>query len=272
MGKLIIGNWKMNGNEALIDVMVKTISRRLKMVKTGKSGPHSPSTSFQPSIPRVVVCPPFPYLRRLKEYCAEAPAGEAEIGIGAQNVHAHLAGAFTGEISAGMLKEYDVSFCIVGHSERRSYFDESDDLIQQKAKILLKHDIRPVICVGESWQQREKGTHEKTVTGQIERIFNEIPATDLSRCIVAYEPLWAIGTGKTASAEQANEMHMVIRRKLLELTTGETAASIPLLYGGSVNAKNSSMLLKQPEIDGCLVGGASLEPEGFDQIIRSSPG
>ena len=272
MGKLIIGNWKMNGNEALIDVMVKTISRRLKMVKTGKSGPHSPSTSFQPSIPRVVVCPPFPYLRRLKEYCAEAPAGEAEIGIGAQNVHAHLAGAFTGEISVGMLKEYDVSFCIVGHSERRSYFDESDDLIQQKAKILLKHDIRPVICVGESWQQREKGTHEKTVIGQIERIFNEIPATDLSRCIVAYEPLWAIGTGKTASAEQANEMHMVIRRKLLELTTGETAASIPLLYGGSVNAKNSSMLLKQPEIDGCLVGGASLEPEGFDQIIRSSPG
>lgn len=270
MRKFIVGNWKMNGNEALIEAMAKTISRMRESFKAVRQCQQSTSSTSYPTSPQVVICPPFPYLRSLKECCAEATNAKAEIGIGAQNVHAHLAGAFTGEISAGMLRECGVSFCIIGHSERRIYFEESDILIQQKARILLEHEIRPVICIGESLEQREKNLHEKTVIGQLVRIIDGIPLTQLRQCIIAYEPLWAIGTGKTASAEQANEMHTVIRKNLEELTTEETAKAIPLLYGGSVNAKNASILLQQPEINGSLVGGASLKPEDFSQIIQSS--
>ena len=260
----------MNGNKALIDTMVKTILETLETAIVEGQCQQSKSIASQLTSPHVVICPPFPYLHSLKECCAEATIGDAEISIGAQNVHTHLAGAFTGETSAGMLQEYGVTFCIVGHSERRTYFDESDTLVQQKAKILIKHDIRPVICIGETLQQREKGLHEKTVIGQLVRIFDGIPLSQLCQFIVAYEPIWAIGTGKTATVEQANEMHTVIRKKLVELTTEETAEAIPILYGGSVNAKNASMLLQQPEINGSLVGGASLKPEDFSQIIQSS--
>ena len=251
MTKLIIGNWKMNGSGSLIATMVEALKGVIEQTS---------------SRAQVVICPPFPYLGLLKQ-----AVGEGAIGIGAQNVHTQLSGAFTGEISVTILKEWGTTHCIVGHSERRSNFGETDELVQQKAKILLEHKIQPVICVGESLQQRENSQHESTVIGQLTIALNGISTEKLAQCIIAYEPVWAIGTGKTATAEQANQMHVVIRSKLAEYTTESMARIIPILYGGSVNAKNAGSLLQQSDIDGSLVGGASLKPEDFCQIIQACP-
>ena len=239
----------MNGNAALIAEMVGQLKN---LVHQAQAGVH------------VVICPPFPYLNTLQKTVGEAP-----IGLGAQNVHTEPSGAFTGEVSAAMLQEWGVTHCIVGHSERRLYFGETNELVNQKLKILLAQNIQPVLCVGESLAQRENGTQEETVIGQLSEALHGIPLQQFSQCIIAYEPVWAIGTGKTATAPQANQMHRTVRLKLAELSTDETARAVPILYGGSVNSKNSGELLDQPEIDGSLVGGASLKPKDFCQIIQS---
>lgn len=250
MASSIIGNWKMNGHSALVAEMVGQLKNLVNQVGKGV---------------QVVICPPFPYLDLLQKTVGDAP-----IGIGAQNVHPEPGGAFTGEVSVTMLQEWGVTHCIVGHSERRLYFGETDDLVNQKVKILLAQHIQPILCVGESLAQREEGTQETTVIGQLGAALQGISSEELSQCIIAYEPIWAIGTGKTATAQQANEMHRTIRHKLAELSSHEIAGAMPIVYGGSVNAKNSGELLQQSEIDGSLVGGASLKPQDFCQIIQSS--
>ncbi len=239
----------MNGDSALVTTMVAQLK---------------PLVSSAESEAKVVLCPPFPYLGVLKEVVS----GTA-IGIGAQNVHTQPSGAFTGEVSVSMLQEWNTTHCIIGHSERRQYFGETDELVHQKATLLLEKSIQPVICVGESLEQRESGQHETTVLGQLSKALEGMDPNQLSKCIIAYEPVWAIGTGKTATAEQANQMHSTIRQKLTTLSNESLSRSIPILYGGSVNAKNSGELLQQPEIDGSLVGGASLKLEDFSQIIQS---
>ncbi len=251
MEKFIIGNWKMNGSQSLIKTMVEALHKTIEQ--------DSPNA-------QVVVCPPFPYLGLLQKTIQ----GTA-VKAGAQNVYYELSGAYTGEISVNMLNEWGSTYCIIGHSERRSYFGETDELVQKKAVVLLENNITPVICVGETLEQREKGEHESTVVGQLTKALDGISASDLARCIIAYEPVWAIGTGKTATDEQANDMHKVARTKLAELTDDNTAKNIPILYGGSVNAKNAAGLLSQSDIDGSLVGGASLKPDDFCTIVKSAP-
>ena len=243
--KFIAGNWKMNGSRDLAGQMVDALD------------PILASTDAE-----VAICPPVTLLQHLQEICE----GTA-ITVGAQNVHHQASGAFTGEISAPMLQEWDIKWCIVGHSERRSLFSESNLLIGEKIAILLQHDILPILCVGETIEQRESGRHEEVVVQQLQEVLSGLAAKDQRLCVVAYEPIWAIGTGKTASTKQANSMHTLIRHHLRELSTEDIAEETQILYGGSVNASNAKDLLKQPDIDGALVGGASLNINEFPSII-----
>ena len=245
--KLVAANWKMNGSFSLLDKMLDVLR------------PNMGNTSSQ-----VVICPPHVLLSSLKN----AVEGTG-IEVGAQNVHSELSGAFTGETSAILLKECGVQWCIVGHSERRMLFDESDEFIRSKTETLLKHGIRPILCVGESLKQRDSGTHEEVVVTQLRKVLLGLTNEDQSRCVVAYEPIWAIGTGKTATPEQANSMHTIIRKELESIASSEVAANIQILYGGSVNVENAESLLSQSEIDGALVGGASLKTDDFSQIVAA---
>ncbi|MGK5092211.1 triose-phosphate isomerase [Deltaproteobacteria bacterium TL4] len=247
--KWIIGNWKMNGSVSLLGEMMKEIRNS---VEKGK-------VSCQ-----IAICPPFTLLSSLQE-----AVKSSSVALGAQNVYLAESGAYTGETSVLLLKEFGTTCCIVGHSERRAYFQETDDFIRQKVEILLSHGIRPVLCVGETLEQREQNLHESTVTQQLSEGLKGISAERLTQCLVAYEPVWAIGTGKTATPEQANQMHQVLRKQLEKLSSAKTARAIPILYGGSVNNKNAQELLHQPEINGALVGGASLKPMDFCQIIHA---
>lgn len=245
--KLVAANWKMNGSFSLLDKVLDILK------------PNMENTSCQ-----VVICPPHVLLSSLNN----AVEGTG-IEVGAQNVHSDLSGAFTGETSAILLKECGVKWCIVGHSERRMLFDESDEFIRSKTETLLNHGIRPILCVGESLEQRDLGTHEEVVVAQMRKGLTGLTAEDQSRCVVAYEPIWAIGTGKTATPEQANSMHTIIRKELESLASPEVAANIKILYGGSVNVENAESLLSKSEIDGALVGGASLKTEDFSQIVAA---
>jgi len=245
--KLIAANWKMNGSFALIEAMQKVLSPLLE------------KTSCD-----VVICPPDVLLSSMKK-----TVEGMRISVGAQNVHSETAGAFTGETSVLLLQECGVKWCIVGHSERRILFGETDAFIRSKTETLLKHDIRPILCIGETLEQRESGNHEEVVATQLGKGLSGFAVDDQKRCVVAYEPIWAIGTGKTASKEQVNSMHQIIRKELVSLTSPEAAEKIRILYGGSVNAENSKNLLSQPEVDGALVGGASLKTDVFSQIIAT---
>lgn len=190
------------------------------------------------------------------------------IGVGAQNVHFEKEGAYTGEVSASMLKEIGVDYCLVGHSERRQYFGETDKAINLKLKALLKEDILPVLCVGENLEEREGGIEEKVVSEQIKIAFDGISPAEAGKITVAYEPVWAIGTGRTATPEQAEKMCGFIRMKLSELYDEETADKIIIQYGGSVKPDNAYEIMNMPEIDGALVGGASLDPLKFIEIVN----
>jgi len=245
--KLVAANWKMNGSFSLLDKMLDVLRQNLG------------NTSCQ-----VVICPPHVLLSSLKK----AVEG-TRIEVGAQNVHSKLSGAYTGETSAPLLKECGVEWCIVGHSDRRILFDESDEFIRSKTETLLNHGIRPILCVGESFEQRDSGAHEEVVVAQLRKGLSGLTAEDQRRCVVAYEPIWAIGTGETATPEQANSMHIIIRNELESLANPEVAANIQILYGGSVNVVNAESLLSQSEIDGALVGGASLKTDAFPQIIAA---
>ena len=245
--KLVAANWKMNGSFSLLDKVLDILR------------PNMGNTSCQ-----VVICPPHVLLSSLNN----AVEGTG-IEVGAQNVHSELSGAFTGETSAILLKECGVQWCIVGHSERRMLFDESDEFIRSKTGALLNHGIRPILCIGESLEERDSGKHEEVVVRQLRKGLSDLNIEDLSSCVVAYEPIWAIGTGKTATPEQANSMHAIIRKEIGSLGNSEVAANIQILYGGSVNVENAEYLLAQSEIDGALVGGASLKIEDFSHIVAA---
>jgi triosephosphate isomerase len=215
----------------------------------------------------VVLAPPFTALERV----ARALAGSS-VALGAQNVNAAAKGAFTGEIAPGMLRDLGCSYAIVGHSERRSLYGESDAVVARKAAALLEAGIFPIVCVGETLEQREAGRTRDVVREQLGGSLAEVPYGRATDVVVAYEPVWAIGTGRTASPEAAQEVHAFIRERLA-VRFGPAGARIRIQYGGSVKPDNVDALMAQPDIDGALVGGASLDPEAFARIVRfESPG
>ena len=211
---------------------------------------------------QTAICAPFTNLEALKE----AFAG-TEIKVGAQNVHFADEGAFTGEISVSMLEEIGVDFCIVGHSERRQYFGETDETVNKKLKKLFEGPIRPILCVGESLEERDADKAFDVVGGQIKADLEGIDAADVKKLVIAYEPIWAIGTGRTATPDQAEEMCAFIRKTLIELYGEEVSDEVIIQYGGSVKPANATEIMNLDEIDGALVGGASLKPEDFMEII-----
>ncbi|MBQ4339372.1 MAG: triose-phosphate isomerase [Firmicutes bacterium] len=242
----IAGNWK----------MFKTIKEAEKFVEEFKA-------IYKKDEAEVGLIVPYLQLETVKRLTEGTG-----IRVGAQNMHFEDYGAFTGEISAPMLKEIGVDCCIIGHSERRQYFGDTDEAINKKLKKALKYGITPILCVGESLEQREAGLEYEVVEKQIKADFAWIPAEQAVNAVIAYEPIWAIGTGRTATAEQANEMCGAIRKVLAECYDESVASAIRIQYGGSVKPANASEILNQPEIDGALVGGASLKPEEFSQILK----
>lgn len=212
----------------------------------------------------VVLCVPFTDLAS-----AVQATENTNIAIGAQNVHWAESGAFTGEISAAMLTELGVKYVVVGHSERRQYFGETDETVSKRTKAALSAGLKPIVCVGETLEQREGGITEKVLSEQVKKGLDGVSAEDMKNVVIAYEPVWAIGTGKTATDEQANETIGFIRSVVKEVYGKETADELYILYGGSMNDKNAKGLLSMSEIDGGLIGGASLVPEKFEVIVKA---
>jgi len=247
--KVIAGNWKMykTNSEALQlanQVRIKTTDIRL----TG-----------------IILCPPFTALAAVHDVLKDSA-----IGLGAQNLYWEKEGAYTGEISAGMIKSTGAGFVIIGHSERRQYFNESDETVNRKIKTALENGLKPIVCIGETLQQREEGVTKEIVTRQINGALKGFSKDDLKNIIIAYEPVWAIGTGKTATPQQAQDVHAEIRKQIRELYDPESAENIIIQYGGSVKPENAESLLSQPDIDGALVGGACLNADSFSAIIHSA--
>jgi triosephosphate isomerase len=214
----------------------------------------------------VVVAPPFTALESVR--AALGPS--SLISLGAQNLHWEQQGAFTGEISGPMLRDLGCRYVIVGHSERRTLFGERDDVIEKKVHAALSHGLRPILCVGESLKEREAGQTESIITGQLREALVKVTAQNLATIAIAYEPVWAIGTGRAATTEQAVEVHRAIRAWLAAKWSGDTASSMRILYGGSVTPQNAGSLLAAEGIDGALVGGACLKPESFAMIVAAS--
>ncbi|AEP30176.1 triose-phosphate isomerase [Brumicola nitratireducens] len=236
----VAGNWKMNGSNELVD------SFSLKLASN-------------PAVD-VVICPPAVYLSKFSH---------AEFDIGAQNASEFASGAHTGEISLGMISEAGCKYVILGHSERREGHAESNEIVARKVKAAIAAGLTPIICVGEPLEVRESGNVFAFVKAQLDAVANECGADYIKNSVIAYEPIWAIGTGKTASPEQAQEVHAFIRKELAALDT-QAAASVRLLYGGSVNAANAKELFAKPDIDGGLIGGASLKIEDFTTICQAA--
>lgn len=246
---IIAGNWKMN----MLASEVKPFIEQLK-----ENAPKNKACE-------VVLCVPAVNVPAMLK------AGkDAKVACGAQDVSEHDKGAFTGDVSAAMLADLGVKYCVVGHSERREYYKESDQKVNQKVKNLLAAGIMPIICVGESLQQREDGLTMAHINYQVRAALAGIDTAKLRRCIIAYEPIWAIGTGKTATAEQAEEVCSEIRSIIRQMYGARPARSISILYGGSMNAKNAAELLSKPDVDGGLIGGASLKPVDFATIIAAA--
>ncbi len=211
----------------------------------------------------VVLCPPFTALETVGQAIRNT-----NISLGAQNCHWADQGAYTGEISPAMLVDVGCRYVIVGHSERRQYFAETDESISKKAQAAYRHGLIPIICVGETLEQRESNQTEAVVTAQVRGCLANLPADKVAQSVIAYEPVWAIGTGKTATKEQAQEVHALIRRLVAEMFSPEVAEQLRIQYGGSVKPQNIAELMAQPDIDGALVGGASLEADSFTAIVR----
>ena len=246
---IIAGNWKMYKTTADAVTLVNALKTEVAgITKT-----------------EIVVCPPFTALSAV----AGALAG-ANIQLGAQNVHWEKEGAFTGEIAPAMLKEFCVRYAVVGHSERRQFFGETDAGVNKRAKAALANGLRPIVCVGEMLAEREAGKMESVVTRQVRGSLAGFDKNQILETVIAYEPVWAIGTGKTASPAQAQEVHALIRRLLGELFGADVAGKVRIQYGGSVKPDNAKELLGQPDIDGALVGGASLKPGDFAAIVKAT--
>lgn len=248
---IIAGNWKMN----------KTASEARKLIDELK-----PKVAGFNSVD-VVVCPTFTSLA----VAVEAVKG-SNIKVGAQNVHWEESGAFTGEISAQMLKEAGVEYVIIGHSERRQYFGETDETVNKRLKAALKAGLKPIVCIGELLEEREAGKTEAVLTKQIKEGFAGISSDDMKKTVIAYEPVWAIGTGKTATPEMAEDAHRYIRKELSGMFGSDTAEAVRIQYGGSMKPDNSAALAAQPDIDGGLIGGASLKADSFAELIKNAIG
>ncbi|HMS27211.1 MAG TPA: triose-phosphate isomerase [Burkholderiaceae bacterium] len=246
--KLIAGNWKMNGSLAANSALVASLDAGLHM--------------RIPSNCAVALCVPSVYLSQMQQLCMKSG-----IDLGSQDVSSHEQGAFTGEISAVMLKDFGVRYAIVGHSERRQYHGETDELVAQKAKIALANGITPIVCVGETLAERESGKTEEVVKRQLAAVIHT-NGHCISEIVLAYEPVWAIGTGKTASPEQAQAVHALLRAQLN--AASKQADRVQIVYGGSMNAANAATLLAQADIDGGLIGGASLKAADFLSIIAAA--
>ncbi len=243
--KIIAGNWKMNKNH----------KEALELINSLKSGIDTDESD-------VVVCVPFVDLMAV----SEAIKG-TKINLGAQNMHFEEAGAFTGEISPSMLKELGVKYVIIGHSERRAYFGETDEIVNKKVKKALEHNLVPLLCVGESLEERELDITIELVRIQVKKAFAGISAEDAKKVVIAYEPIWAIGTGKVATKEQAQEVCAKIREAISEIYSSSVAQEIRIQYGGSVTGDSANELFNMPDIDGGLVGGASLKDD-FIKVVN----
>ena len=243
---IIAGNWKMNKTPS----EAKTLINELKPLVADAAC-------------EVVICPPFTDL-----YAAAEAIKGSNIKLGAQNVHWAASGAFTGEISAAMLREIGVEYVVIGHSERRQYFGETDETVNKRAVFALQNGIKPIICVGESLEQREAGITKKLVSDQTVAALAGISADDAEKVVIAYEPIWAIGTGKTATKEDANDVIIAIRAAVAGVFGQAVADKVRIQYGGSLNPKNASELMAMSDIDGGLIGGASLKAPDFAAVVK----
>jgi triosephosphate isomerase len=245
---LVAGNWKMNGTRASVEALLGGVVSGAAAI--GHCG--------------IAVCPPFPYLQM---------AGEALLGsrvaLGAQDVSIQEPGAFTGEVAASMLTDFGCTYVIVGHSERRQYHGEDDELVARKYARAVEHGLVPILCVGETLEQRERGEMERVVAAHVDGVINLSGVEAFSKGVIAYEPVWAIGTGVTATPEQAQEVHAFIRERIAA-RNAEVAAGLRILYGGSMKPGNAAELMAQPDIDGGLIGGASLVADDFLGICQAA--
>jgi triosephosphate isomerase len=248
--KIIAGNWK----------MYKDINESVELLNGLKT-----KLAVLPNGVKAVVCPPFTSLALAQKLLDGSP-----IELGAQNMYPADEGAFTAEISPKMLTSAGCKYVILGHSERRQYFKETDEFINTKAKKALASGLIPIICVGETLQEREKNITNQVVTTQVRGCLKDISASDIEKSIIAYEPVWAIGTGKVATPQQAQEVHKLIRNLLTQLYSSATAETVVIQYGGSVKPDNAKELLHQPDIDGALVGGACLKADSFAAIVQAA--
>ncbi len=245
---LVVGNWKMHGSLAANAKLLSALAQGWTSAKTVDCA----------------VCVPFPYL-----YQAQGLLGASDIAWGAQNLNAEAQGAFTGEVSGPMLRDFGCRFVIVGHSERRQLYGETSELVAAKFSVALSHGLIPILCVGESLAQRESGQTEEVVGGQLDAVLKAAGARELSKGVLAYEPVWAIGTGKTATPEQAQSVHRFLRERVASADR-EAAGGLRMLYGGSVKASNAESLFGQQDIDGALVGGASLQADELLSICLAA--
>ncbi len=248
--KLIAGNWKMNKDFHETAVLVNELKERLKDFKK-EAG--------------IIICPPFTSL-----IVAKSLINDSAMKLGAQNMSQHDEGAYTGEIAAKMLRTIGCDYVILGHSERRQFFGETNELVNVKVKQALKNSLTPIVCVGETLEEREGGVTDRIITTQVKGVLNELTSEEVEKCVIAYEPVWAIGTGKTATPDQANQAHKLIRKLVGQLYSWAIAEKIVIQYGGSVNDKNAVELLSQTDIDGALVGGASLKSDAFVKIVQAA--
>ncbi len=249
MNTLIAGNWKMNKLPSEAESWAMNLRERLIDIEVGAE---------------VLVCAPFTHLLSLSTVLEDSP-----VAVGAQDLSQHESGAYTGEVSAAMLRDAGASYVIVGHSERRAYHQESDEVVNAKLKRALAHGLRPILCVGENEAERERGEAKEVVLGQLKRALEGVSFENPDDLVIAYEPVWAIGTGKTATAEDAEEMGATLREALRE-RYGDKADGIRLLYGGSMKPGNAAELLAKPDVNGGLIGGASLDLDDFVAIVEAA--
>lgn len=248
---IVAGNWKMNKSFEEADELVNGIMTILE-------------TKDLPENTMMIICPPFPYLEMCSDY-----SSDSYFMVGAQNVNDNDKGAYTGEVSATMLNSMEIEYCIVGHSERRAYYGETDAIVARKVDQLLKNDIHPIVCCGEVLEEREAGKQFDVVRRQITDDLFHLTPEQFRNIIIAYEPVWAIGTGKTATPDQAQEIHAFIRGLIVEKYGKEIADDTSILYGGSCKPSNAKELFANPDVDGGLIGGASLQAEDFVDIAMA---
>jgi triosephosphate isomerase (TIM) len=248
--KIVAANWKMNMTQAESERFVHGFLLRLGDI-----------TDVE-----VVIVPPFTAIAKVMEVLGKAQ----NIKVGAQNMHWKPSGPFTGEISAALLRDLFVHYVLLGHSERRRLFGETDEIVNRKVRAAHQATLRPIVCIGETLEQRDKGNVEKILAIQLRGSLKDLSEKDLQDTVIAYEPVWAIGTGRNATPDQAQEAHTFIRHALREMASETTAERVRIQYGGSVKPENAHELMSQPDIDGALVGGASLDPRSFAQIVKAA--